>query len=283
MSVNPRIESFEREGLRFDVVDTGPIEGELVVLLHGWPETARSWAKVARLLNEEGYRTLVPNQRGYSPGARPRAIRAYRIDALVEDVVALIERAGGGPVHLAGHDWGAAVAWSLASSRPDLVRTLTTLSVPHPSAFIRAMAKGDQLKKSYYIGLFQIPFLPEWLLSNRPTVFRRMLRGSGMTHEEIDHVFRDLVDSGALPTTLNWYRAMRYPSALARTSKIKRPTTFIWSDKDVALSRDGAELTADYVDAPYRLVVMEGATHWLPTQHPEAVAETMLETFERAS
>lgn len=283
MSGIERIESFERDGLIFDVVDTGPLDGELVILLHGWPETARSWEKVAAILNEKGYRTLAPNQRGYSPRARPNSVRAYRIDELVADIVALIKRAGGGPVHLAGHDWGAMVAWTLAAAHPELVKTLNTLSVPHPGAFMRATLKGDQLKKSYYIGLFQIPRLPEWILMRSPhSVFGTMLRGAGMMSDEIDAAIRDLVDSGALPTTLNWYRAMRYPSKLVRVAKIKRPTLYIWGERDIALSRAGAELAGDYVDAPYRLFVMKGASHWLPTQYPEDVAEAMLENFKQA-
>ena len=107
------------------------LDGPAVVLLHGFPERASHWDGVTRLLHEQGYRTLAPDQRGYSPGARPRRRSSYRMSKLVGDVVALIEEYGD-PVHLVGHDWGAAVAWTLAGSRPDLVLSLTTVSV-HPA------------------------------------------------------------------------------------------------------------------------------------------------------
>ncbi|MFD4432952.1 alpha/beta fold hydrolase, partial [Nocardia sp. NPDC058497] len=141
-----RLTSFTRAGLRFDVVDSGPIDGNVVLALHGFPQTASSLSELTGLLNARGYRTIAPNQRGYSPGARPRGRFAYRVSELVGDVVALIREIDRGPVHLVGHDWGAVVAWSLAGARPDLVRTLVTVSVPHPGAYVRG--RGGREKKT---------------------------------------------------------------------------------------------------------------------------------------
>lgn len=190
-----RVTSFHHDGLTFDAVDTGPLDGEVIVLLHGWPQTAKCWARVAARLNADGYRTVAPNQRGYSPLARPRRVGAYRMPHLVGDVVALIERLGGGPVHVVGHDWGAAVAWALAGRHPAAVRTLTTVSVPHSGAFMRSMLSSDQLFRSYYMGLFQLPKLPELFVTRCRGLFEKMLTGTGMTRDEVDTVYADIVEA----------------------------------------------------------------------------------------
>ncbi len=132
-----RITTIQRQGLTFDVFDEGPLDGEVVVLLHGFPERSTSWRYVVPLLHERGYRTIAMDQRGYSPGARPKRRWNYRIRQLTDDVLALIDRIGG-PVHLVGHDWGAVPSWAIATQRPDRLRTLTAVSVPHPMAFLRA-------------------------------------------------------------------------------------------------------------------------------------------------
>src|SRR5215213_5684608 len=127
-----RLRSYRHDGLTFDVEDEGPLEGDPVVLLHGFPQRSTCWRLVVPLLHARGLRTYAPDQRGYSPSARPARRRDYRLERLVDDVLALVE-AIGRPVHLVGHDWGAVVAWALASQRPDDVRTLTAVSVPHPT------------------------------------------------------------------------------------------------------------------------------------------------------
>jgi pimeloyl-ACP methyl ester carboxylesterase len=268
-----RMTTFANQGLTFDVVDSGPIDGEPVVLLHGFPQSSASWSAVSELLHGAGLRTFAPNQRGYSRGARPPGRFAYRMSELVADTVALID-AIGAPVHLVGHDWGAAVAWTTAAAHPDRVRTLTSLSVPHPTAFIRSMLTSSQALHSYYMALFQVPKLPELALGD-PGRLRRGLRGSGMTDAHIDLVLRDVLESGALPFALNWYRAM---PAIGRrpVPAVTVPTTHIWSTGDGFLSRRGAELTERYVHAPYRLQIVDG-THWLPEQRPELVAEAVIE------
>lgn len=153
----PRLSTFERQGLTFEVRDTGPQDGTPVVLLHGFPQTSASWTSVAELLNGQGFRTLAPDQRGYSPGAALSRRRDYRLSELVDDAAALIETAGAGPVHLVGHDWGAAVAWGLAAERADLVRTLTAVSVSHPLAFVYSMFSSGQALKSWYCSSSSCP------------------------------------------------------------------------------------------------------------------------------
>jgi pimeloyl-ACP methyl ester carboxylesterase len=268
-----RIEVLHHDGLRFDVLDSGPLDGPAVVLLHGFPERASHWDAVSRALHAEGFRTLAPDQRGYSPGARPPARSSYRIELLVGDVVALIEEYGA-PVHLVGHDWGAMVAWTVAGRRPDLVRTLTTVSVPHPAAFTRSMVTSSQALRSWYVLLFQVPGL-EHLARLRPRVVARALRGAGMTHDEAERFREEIVEYGALPGALGWYRALPW-SRRTPSPRVRVPTTHVWSTGDTALARRGADLTAPYVRAPYELVVLEDVTHWIPTQAPDRLAEIIL-------
>ena len=275
-----RIKTFTNNGLTFDVIDEGPIDGTPVVLLHGFPQTASSWEHVSPLLHERGYRTIAPDQRGYSRGARPKGRAAYRISNLVDDTVALIDAIGGGPVHLVGHDWGGAVAWSTAAAHPDRTTTLTSVSVPHPLAFIRSMTRSDQAARSYYMVVFQLPWAPEALIS-RPAFLRRALRSSGMADEAIARVQAEVVDAGALTYALNWYRAMPLGDPRATARKVKVPTTHVWSTGDHHLSRKGAEMTAEYVTGPYELEILD-ATHWIPEERPTELAAIIAARVESA-
>ncbi|WP_446221894.1 alpha/beta fold hydrolase [Nocardia sp. IBHARD005] len=275
-----RITSFTRSGLEFDVVDSGPIDGPVIVALHGFPQTATSLTPLTVLLNARGYRTIAPDQRGYSPGARPRGVRAYRVSELVGDVVALVDAIGRGPVNLVGHDWGAMVAWSMAAARPDLVRTLVTISVPHPSAYVRSLVSSDQLVRSYYMALFQIPGLPERLLRARPAVLDGLLAKTGMSEDSIARVRSEIVDGGALTGALNWYRAMLSLAPNMVSAPIEVPVTHVWSTGDTALSRRGAELTERHVAGDYRLAVIEGASHWIPDERPAELAELIIDRVE---
>ena len=270
-----RIESVVRDGLTFDVFDEGPLDGEVVVLLHGFPERSTTWRSVAPLLHERGYRTIAMDQRGFSPGARPERRRDYRMVTLAEDVAALIDEVGA-PVHLVGHDWGAVVGWTLAMLRPELLSTYTAFSVAHPMAFLEAMFTSNQLLKSWYIAAFQLPVVAERLAAKPGGRFDRELRKGGMTEEEVQRFRREIVDDGALPYALKWYRAIPLVDRrMPPNRKVTVPTTLVWSDRDVALARRGAERTERYVAAPYELVVLEGVTHWIPTQAPEASAEAI--------
>lgn len=259
-----RIREFHKDGYTFPVTDDGPIGGDVILLLHGFPQTSTSWQPVRERLHESGYRTLAFDQRGYAPTARPRGRRAYRMSRLVCDVAALVDVVGA-PVHLVGHDWGAAVAWSVAAGHPELVRTLTAVSVPHPSAFLGSMVSSSQLLRSYYIGFFQLPWLPEALCRN-PRLVGRLLGGTGMTPGQISQARVEVIESGALTPSLNWYRAM--PFANPRyTRKVSTPTTYVWSTGDAALSRRGATLCARFVTGPYRFEMVDGS-HWVPEEQP---------------
>ncbi|MQY08805.1 alpha/beta fold hydrolase [Actinomadura macrotermitis] len=281
-----RITSFERGGLVFDVADRGPIDGEAVVLLHGFPQTSASWDLLAPLLHEAGYRTLAPDQRGYSPRARPRGRFAYRMTELVDDALALVELAGAGGrrVHLVGHDWGAAVSWALAGARPDAVATMTALSVPHPGAFMQALFTSRQFLQSWYMYLIQIPGLPEFLLRQLDRRARpRLIAGVAGGGQSVGGAVRDadfLMNSGALTPALNWYRGMPF-NPPRRLTKVAVPTLYVWSDADPALSRKGAELTRKWVTGPYTFRTLAGVGHWIPEQAADEVAGLLLAHLAR--
>ncbi|RYJ05972.1 MAG: alpha/beta fold hydrolase [Actinomycetales bacterium] len=273
--MSQRISSFSNDGLTFDVIDSGPIDGDVVVLLHGFPERASSWEAVAQRLHAEGFRTLAPDQRGYSPGARPPRRRDYTVDKLVGDVAALIELTGG-PVHLAGHDWGSMVAWSLAAARHDLVRTLTAFSVPHPAAYTYALTHSTQGLKSWYMGFFQLPRIPELLAGWRGGPLERWISAGGMTQADVDRFSHEIVEYGALPGALGWYRALPFADRAAPT-RVAAPTTMVWSDEDMFIGEASLEGSPRFVDADYELVVLKGVTHWIPTQASDAAADAILE------
>lgn len=268
-----RIETVVRDGLTFDVIDQGPIDGEPIVLLHGFPERATSWRYVAPILNTAGFRTLALDQRGYAPGARPKRRRDYVQDELLSDVKTLIDAAGGS-AHVVGHDWGAANAWWTAMEHPEAVRTLTAVSVAHPAAFVDSFLRSAQGLKSWYMLAFQLPFLPEAVGSRWLDRFMRM---GGMTAEEAAHVRTGVIEAGALPTALNWYRALPFNDFKRARTKVTVPTTLVWSTDDVALGRWAPEHTEKWVDAPFELVVLQGVSHWIPGQAPDALADAILE------
>jgi len=267
-----RVSQFSNGDLTFDVIDSGPIDGTPVVLLHGFPQRASCWAAVSEHLHERGLRTYAPDQRGYSPGARPRTRWGYRGTQLRNDIFTLLS-AIGSPVHLVGHDFGAAMAWSVAGHSPERITSLTAVSVPHPGAFVRSMFTSSQALKSFYIGAFQLPVLPELTLKHGPAA--SWLRNSGMTREMVETFKTDIVEYGALSGGIGWYRALPFAPPSEFSGKITVPTTFVWSDGDVALGRKGAELTERYMAGPYEFEVYEGASHWIPDELPERLGQSI--------
>jgi pimeloyl-ACP methyl ester carboxylesterase len=267
------VDSFRRDGLTFDVLDAGPSDGEPVVLLHGFPQDSAAWRRVAPALHQHGLRTLAPDQRGYSPMARPRGRSYYRLRETTGDVLALLDAAGLERAHVVGHDWGGLVAWALGAWHPDRVRTLTVLSVPHPAAMAKAMVTSDQALRSYYVGLFQVPLLPErLLLAGGGATLRRMLRHGGLPEDLVDHYVARMREPGALSAALGWYRALPW-SGRDPVGRVRVPTLHLWSTGDAFLGRAGIEATEQYVEGPYRLEVLEDVPHWIPELAPDRVAE----------
>ncbi len=273
-----RLERYHRGELSFDLIDSGPLEGEAVVLLHGFPETAQCWDQVRVQLNAAGFRTFAPNQRGYSLDARPEGRQAYRMQELLQDLDLLIDQINQ-PVHLVGHDWGAIVAWEYAMHYPKKLKNLVVLSVPHPGAFLRALLASDQLFKSYYIGLFQLPKLPELLFEKFPKIGLGLLKNSGMTKQQLEIFKTEMLEQGRLSYSLNWYRALPFNARFQRFDPVTVPTLFIGGTQDVAISDAGVKLNQRYVQAPYRKVMLE-ANHWLPVQQAAVVSQLILEQIQ---
>ncbi|MEU5914748.1 alpha/beta fold hydrolase [Micromonospora sp. NPDC047527] len=266
----------DARGLTFEVRTGGPTDGAPVLLLHGFPQHSGEWDEVVPALHTAGLRTYALDQRGYSPGARPEAVAAYRIPELVADAVAVLDALGLDAVHLVGHDWGAIVAWALAAGHPDRVRTLTAVSVPHPAAMAHALANDTEQKaRSSYIALFRKPGKAEKvLLAFNATALRKMLGGVG-DGSQVDRYAGPMREPGALTAALNWYRAMSRAD-LAAVGPVAVPTTYVWSDRDIAIGRSAAEACAPNVSGDYRFVPLPGVTHWIPDAAPGRLAEAIL-------
>jgi pimeloyl-ACP methyl ester carboxylesterase len=266
--------------LTFDVRVDGPEDGQPVLLLHGFPETSLSWAAVTPKLTAAGLRTYAPDQLGYSPGARPDEVAAYSTPSLAQVTADLMTALGVDRADVVGHDWGANVAWALAAWHPDRVRSLTAVSVPHPAAYTVAYRTDpEQKERSGYIRLFwQAGKAEDVLLADDSRRLRRMLSGgegdSGVPAEAIDEYVAVLSAPGALTAALNWYRAM---SSSDRVDLVGVPTTYVWSDGDVAIGRTAAEACANYVTGDYSFVELPGITHWIPEQAADQLAAAILE------
>ncbi|PZS32006.1 MAG: alpha/beta hydrolase [Pseudonocardiales bacterium] len=263
--------------LTFSVHLEGPDDGRPVVLLHGFPQSGRCWSRVVPLLAAAGLRTIAPDLRGYSPGARPTEVSSYATDALVDDVVGMLDALGLSTVDLVGHDWGAWVAWQVAIRHPGRVRSLVAISVPHPVAMSTAMASDpDQQQRSAYIGLFRQEGKAERvMLDDDAAPLRAIFAGSGLSAAEVDAYVAPLQAPGALTAALSWYRAGS-PADVAGLGPATVPTAFVWSDQDPAIGRAAAEACAAQVTGPYRFVELAGIGHWVPEQAPEAVSDTIL-------
>jgi pimeloyl-ACP methyl ester carboxylesterase len=268
-----------RAGYTFDVRDQGPADGESVLLVHGFPQDSTSWTHIAAALNQAGYRTISPDMRGYSPGARPKNPAAYRARETALDLIAILDAAGTGKAHVVGHDWGGVAAWALGSAWSDRVKTLTVLSTPHPAAIAAVALSSSQLLKTWYMGLFQLPFIAEKLLDVRGPLWRELVRG--LPSEQQAAYTARIAEPGALTAALGWYRAL--PLELAqpsvRVGRIKVPTSYIWGDADPALGRAAAEATAAFVTGQYRFTALPGAGHWLPECNHVDIVPLLLEHF----
>lgn len=266
---------FTRGGFSFDVSDRGPADGPVFVLLHGFPENRTSWDAMTPMLTDAGYRVLAPDQRGYSPRARPPRRRDYRMVELVEDIVALVDASGADKVHLVGHDWGGGVAWAFASMHPERLHSVTSLTTPHPRAMVASMARSSQLFHSWYVLFFQLPALPEMGFSRMEKQNRRALSRSGLNDDAIDRYVTPMKQPGAARAAINWYRGLPFSKPIR--GKVQVPALYVYATKDMFLGRKAADLTANHVDAPYRFEVLDGATHWLPEQNADTVAQLILD------
>lgn len=262
-----------------DVEAAGPGDGPLVLLLHGFPQTAASWEEVSPGLAAAGFHVLAPAQRGYSPRARPVSASEYGIEALAGDVLAVADHVGAPRFSVVGHDWGGAVAWWLAGTAPERVATVTSLATPHPAAMARVALRSTQALRSLYIPFFRLPSVPERvLLAGNGRLLDRALRGSGLDPERSAEYVGAMREPGALTAALNWYRAAS-PLSLGRFGPVDRPTLYVWGNRDTALGRAAATATAAFVTGPYRFEELD-APHWLPEVEPERVTTLVRQHLE---
>jgi len=261
------------------VVQAGPDDGPLVLLLHGFPEFWYGWRNQIGAFADAGYAVWIPDQRGYNLSEKPSKVADYRMDALVGDVIGLIDAADREQVDLIGHDWGAAVAWWTAARHPARVRKLGILNVPHPAALRKALRETwAQRIKSWYIAFFQTPLIPELLLSLAgPGV---ILRSSGkpdtFSRRDLQRYEQAWARKGALKGMLAWYRAaFRNLGNTLTTGKINIPTLILWGDRDVALDKRAADDSLKWCRRG-RIVHFPEASHWIQHDEPEAVSRELL-------
>jgi len=277
-------ESFiKTNGIQLHTMMAGPQSGPPVILLHGFPENWRCWIRQLPDLVQSGCRVIIPDQRGYNLSDKPQGVKNYRISELTNDILGVIDALDYEKVNLVGHDWGAAVAWMLAYKYPERLHRLGILNVPHPIVMKRFLQRDfEQLRRSWYIFFFQLPWLPEaGLRANDWRGASRAMRGSGQIHtftnEDIEKYKEAWSQPGAMTAMLNWYRAAaRYPGQIPKEMRIRVPTLMMWGMKDFALSHRMARPSMDYCDDG-RLIFFPEATHWIQREEADEVNRHLLE------
>lgn len=264
-------------GIRLHVVQAGPDEGPLVILLHGFPEFSYGWRRQIPYLASAGYRVWAPDQRGYNRSDKPDGIAEYTLDSLAADVIGLIDAAGQEKVFLVGHDWGAAVAWWVAAKYPDRLAKMVVLNVPHGAVMKKNLRHNfNQLRRSWYIFFFQVPWLPEFLARRQnwkmpAQALEESSRPGTFTKSDLDQYRQAWSRPDAYRSMLNWYRAIvQKPSTPPINPRITVPTLLIWGAQDRFLGRELAQPSIDLCDDG-RLVFIEEATHWVQHEEPERV------------
>lgn len=270
-----RTEFVTANGIRFHLETDG--DGPLLLLLHGFPQTAYMWHTVMPALAASGYRVVAPDLRGIGESGRPTRIRDYRLSILGDDIAALVAELGEERAHVIGHDWGGLVAWEVAFMHPEVVDRLVIVNAPPVQGWVRTVLTSPrQLGRSWYVFLFNLPWLPEWLVT-RPDSMRRLLRPGKFSDEEIG-VYRHVIGRrGAAWAGLAYYRALsRWIFSDIRRLRgkgIASPTLIIWGEPDPAL---GTELTLHldrYVRGPLRIQHVPHAGHWVVQNLPERFVE----------
>jgi pimeloyl-ACP methyl ester carboxylesterase len=275
---------FQNANVRLHAIAAGPKEGPVVVLLHGFPEFWYGWRRQIEPLADAGFRVIVPDQRGYNLSSKPSGVAAYALTELVSDVIAIADQLGQEKIFLAGHDWGAAVAWSTALLYPQRIAKLVALNVPHPSVMRRFMMKHmRQMLRSWYIFFFQLPYLPEAFFSAFHFLVgaRSLLRSSRpgtFSAEDLNQYRTAWSQPGALTAMINWYRALFRTRAKFPDKTVRIPTRILWGERDAFLLAEMAHESLRYCkDA--ELFTFAGATHWLQHEEPARVSELLIDFF----
>ncbi len=271
-------------GIRMHYVTQGT--GPLIVLLHGFPEFWYSWRHQISFLAEHGYTVVAPDLRGYNDSDKPR--KGYNVGTLVRDIEGLIKGLGQEKATIVGHDWGGALAWAFAMRYPQMTERLIVLNAPHPAAMYRELRTLKQLRKSWYMFFFQLPWLPEAILSrNRAEVIGEMLSRSAVQKSafppEVIEKYRDAMSKpGAMTAALNYYRQMfrRSPrKTTGRIQTISAPTLLLWGEQDIALGIElthGLEQWVENIQVHY----LPDSGHWVQQEKPDSVNQLMLDFLQ---
>jgi len=291
-SSHPALEALAiaANGLHFHALAAGPADGPLVVLLHGFPEASHGWRRQIGPLADAGFRVVAPDQRGIGLSSKPAGVANYRVHLLAADIVAIVRALGRERAQVVGHDWGGAVAWTLAMRHADVVERAAILDAPHPAAFIARLCRHpSQMLRSWYMAFFQLPWLPEAVL--RAGGFGRLARALVASSRPGTFSPQDLqayraawAQPGALTGMLNWYRALRLGSGGSAGSRadgrVRVPVCLMWGDRDQALEAALADDSMAWCDAG-ELFHFPDATHWLQHEEPEAVNARLLAFLRR--
>ena len=274
-------ERIKTNGIYLNVIQGGPEDGPLVILLHGFPDFWFGWRKQIGYLSDLGLRVWVPDQRGYNLSDKPKGVNQYQVHNLVDDVIGLIDAAGEEQAMLVGHDWGAMVAWWAALYHPERVSKLSILNVPHPKIFYEtALSSFEQLRKSWYVGFFLLPGVPERAFKqfNSNIVLNRLqsdaLDGS-FSDDELEWYRTAWQRPNALNSMLNWYRAYVWQQPEDPVSwQVTVPTTMIWGENDDYLSAAMAQPSIDLCDEG-QLYMIPDATHWVQRDAKDQVNQLL--------
>ena len=269
-------------GVRLHYAERGS-GGRLVILLHGFPECWYSWRHQLMALGER-YTVVAPDMRGYNLSDKPARVEDYKINLLVDDVLGLVRHFGHEQAAIVGHDWGAGVAWAVAQMHPEYVWKLVAMQVP-PIAAWRANMTLRQALRSWYMLFFQLPRLPEWLMSAKDYAFverifkKTVARPGTFTDTDIAVYKKALREPGALTAAINYYRANAFSLFLKRNrgqeeisdGRIRVPTLFIYGEQDHAVIPETVRDVKSYIDAPYREVRIKQSAHWVQNEAVEEV------------
>jgi pimeloyl-ACP methyl ester carboxylesterase len=270
--------------IKLHVVTAGPEDGELMILLHGFPENWLAWKAQIPLFAGLGYHVVVPDMRGYNLSEKPQGIENYTLDKLTDDVKNLIEHFGRKNCILMAHDWGAAVAWRFAMDYPEMVTKLVILNGPHPATMLKVIKTSwKQRLMSWYIFFFQLPYLPELMFTlNAKGMLNNMFKKiPGFEDSDLKYYESAWLQPRAMTSMMNYYRAIRYARGdKARSKVIQTPTLVIWGDADEALSVDMATSLGEKWVPNVKLEILPGISHWLTHQAPIAIEDLVPHFFK---
>jgi epoxide hydrolase 4 len=276
--------TFRNGSARLHTIAAGPEDGPVVLLLHGFPEFWYGWRKQIEPLAAAGFRVIVPDQRGYNLSSKPSGVAAYVLKELVSDVIAIADQLGQEKIFLAGHDWGAAVAWSAALLYPQRIAKLVVLNVPHPSVMRKFISTHPrQLLRSWYMFFFQLPWLPEKVFTafNFRIGARALLRSSRtgtFSDEDLAQYRAAWSQPRAITSMINWYRALFRARVKFPDKTVRVPTRILWGERDAFLLAEMAHESLRYCTNA-ELFTFANATHWLQHEEPSRVSELLIDFF----